>query len=69
MWKSSECEVYGDEGEASCVPADTADNILELSLIPVLSKDNEVCTRKSDCIEFGPITRRRPNKPSRPLSS
>jgi hypothetical protein len=44
MWKSSECEVYDDEGEASCVPADSTDNVPEHSLVLVLSEDNDVCT-------------------------
>jgi hypothetical protein len=64
MWESGETEVYNDEGEASCVPADTADNILELSLVPVQSEDNDVCTWGGDCIEFGPVPHWRPNKPS-----
>jgi hypothetical protein len=49
--------VSGNESEVSCVPADTADNIPELSLVPVQSEDNDVCTRGSDCIEFGPVPR------------
>jgi hypothetical protein len=40
--------VYGNEGQVSCVPADSADNVPELSLVPVLSEDNDVCTRESD---------------------
>jgi hypothetical protein len=56
--------VYGNEGEVSCVPADTADNVPELSLVLVLSEDNDICSRGSDCIEFRLVPRRRPNKTS-----
>jgi hypothetical protein len=68
MRECDECGVYCDEGEASCTPTDTAHNVPDLALVPVLSEDNDICTQGSIHIEFGSVLCQWSIKPSEPLA-